>query len=154
VRTLFVSGYTVETVRGRGRLPTDSAFLEKPFDRVSLLRASPAGCSGGGQYFMEVQVSGRGKTPQQGVTLSRSVLRIAGDGHVEAAAAPWWGLMNNWGRSHNRCRLSNDAASRSQRSGRMAILPAHDDRAESHEHDTWYGSMLVEIDPHHTSKTC
>ena len=45
---------------------------------------------------MEVQVSGRGKTPQQGVTLSRSVLRIAGDGHVEAAAAPRWGLMNNW----------------------------------------------------------
>jgi transposase len=36
----------------------------------------------------------------------------------------------------------------------MAILPAHDDRAESHEHDTWYGSMLVEIDPHHTSQTC
>jgi hypothetical protein len=32
---------------------------------------------------MEVQVSGRGKTPQQGVTLSRSVLRIGGDGHVE-----------------------------------------------------------------------
>jgi hypothetical protein len=34
---------------------------------------------------MEVQVSGRGRTPQQGVTLSRSVLRIAGDGHVEGA---------------------------------------------------------------------
>jgi hypothetical protein len=26
-------------VRGGGRLPTDSAFLEKPFDRLSLLRA-------------------------------------------------------------------------------------------------------------------
>jgi two-component system, cell cycle sensor histidine kinase and response regulator CckA len=38
-RTLFVSGYTVETVRGRGRLPTDGAFLEKPFDRLSLLGA-------------------------------------------------------------------------------------------------------------------
>jgi two-component system cell cycle sensor histidine kinase/response regulator CckA len=39
VRTLFVSGYTAETVRGRGRLPADSAFLEKPFDQRSLLRA-------------------------------------------------------------------------------------------------------------------
>jgi two-component system, cell cycle sensor histidine kinase and response regulator CckA len=39
VRTPFVSGYTVETVRGRLRLPTDSAFLEKPFDRLLLLRA-------------------------------------------------------------------------------------------------------------------
>jgi DNA-binding response OmpR family regulator len=39
VRTLLVFGYTVETARGRGRLPTDSAFLEKPFDRLSLLRA-------------------------------------------------------------------------------------------------------------------
>jgi hypothetical protein len=35
--------------------------------------------------FMECTLSGRGKTPQQGVTLSRSVLRIAGDGHVEGA---------------------------------------------------------------------
>jgi two-component system cell cycle sensor histidine kinase/response regulator CckA len=39
VRTLFVSGYTAETVRGRGRLPADSAFLEKPFHQLSLLRA-------------------------------------------------------------------------------------------------------------------
>jgi two-component system, cell cycle sensor histidine kinase and response regulator CckA len=39
VRTLFVSGYTAETVRGRGKLPPGSAFLEKPFDRLSLLRA-------------------------------------------------------------------------------------------------------------------
>ncbi|HEX5619395.1 MAG TPA: ATP-binding protein, partial [Solirubrobacteraceae bacterium] len=39
IRTLFVSGYTAETVRGRGRLPADSAFLEKPFDQLSLLRA-------------------------------------------------------------------------------------------------------------------
>jgi two-component system, cell cycle sensor histidine kinase and response regulator CckA len=39
VRTLFVSGYTAETVSGRGRLPADSAFLEKPFDQLSLLRA-------------------------------------------------------------------------------------------------------------------
>jgi two-component system, cell cycle sensor histidine kinase and response regulator CckA len=39
VRTLFVSGYTAETVRGRGRLPEDSAFLEKPFHQLSLLRA-------------------------------------------------------------------------------------------------------------------
>jgi CheY-like chemotaxis protein len=38
LRTLFVSGYTAETVRGRGRLPPGSAFLEKPFDRLSLLR--------------------------------------------------------------------------------------------------------------------
>jgi two-component system, cell cycle sensor histidine kinase and response regulator CckA len=39
LRTLFVSGYTAETVRGRGRLPRGSAFLEKPFDQLSLLRA-------------------------------------------------------------------------------------------------------------------
>jgi CheY-like chemotaxis protein len=39
IRTLFVSGYTAETVRSRGRLPGDSAFLEKPFDQLSLLRA-------------------------------------------------------------------------------------------------------------------
>jgi DNA-binding response OmpR family regulator len=39
VRTLFVSGYTAETVRARGRLHADSAFLEKPFDQLSLLRA-------------------------------------------------------------------------------------------------------------------
>jgi two-component system, cell cycle sensor histidine kinase and response regulator CckA len=39
VRTLFVSGYTAETVRGRGKLPPGSAFLEKPFDQLSLLRA-------------------------------------------------------------------------------------------------------------------
>jgi two-component system, cell cycle sensor histidine kinase and response regulator CckA len=39
IRTLFVSGYTAETVRGRGRLPAESAFLEKPFDQLSLLRA-------------------------------------------------------------------------------------------------------------------
>ncbi len=35
VRTLFVSGYTAETVRGRGRLPPGSAFLEKPFDQLA-----------------------------------------------------------------------------------------------------------------------
>ena len=39
VRTLFVSGYTAETVRGRGRLLEDSAFLEKPFHQLALLRA-------------------------------------------------------------------------------------------------------------------
>ena len=39
VRTLFVSGYMAETVRGRGRLPEDSAFLEKPFHQLALLRA-------------------------------------------------------------------------------------------------------------------
>jgi len=38
VGTLFVSGYTAETVRGRGGLPAGSAFLEKPFDQLSLLR--------------------------------------------------------------------------------------------------------------------
>jgi CheY-like chemotaxis protein len=38
-RTLFISGYTAETVRERGELPLGSAFLEKPFDRPSLLRA-------------------------------------------------------------------------------------------------------------------
>jgi signal transduction histidine kinase/ActR/RegA family two-component response regulator len=36
--TLFLSGYTSETVRERGKLPPDSAFLEKPFDGRSLLR--------------------------------------------------------------------------------------------------------------------
>ncbi len=36
--TLFLSGYTADTVHGRGNLPEGSAFLEKPFDRVSLLR--------------------------------------------------------------------------------------------------------------------
>ena len=39
LRTLFISGYTAETVRGRGNLPLGSAFLEKPFDQASLLRA-------------------------------------------------------------------------------------------------------------------
>jgi PAS domain S-box-containing protein len=39
LRTLFVSGYTAETVRGRGNLPTGSALLEKPFNRAGLLRA-------------------------------------------------------------------------------------------------------------------
>jgi PAS domain S-box-containing protein len=39
MRTLFVSGYTAETVRTRGGLPEGSAFLEKPFDQTSLLRA-------------------------------------------------------------------------------------------------------------------
>jgi two-component system, cell cycle sensor histidine kinase and response regulator CckA len=38
LRTLFVSGYTAETVRGRGKLPPGSAFIEKPFDQLSLLR--------------------------------------------------------------------------------------------------------------------
>jgi hypothetical protein len=37
VRTLFVSGYTAETVQGRGNLPPGSAFLEKPIDRATLL---------------------------------------------------------------------------------------------------------------------
>ncbi len=38
LRTLFLSGYTADTVHGRGNLPPGSAFLEKPFDRVTLLR--------------------------------------------------------------------------------------------------------------------
>jgi hypothetical protein len=36
---------------------------------------------------MELQARRRGKTPQQGVTLRRSVLRIGGDGHVEGAGS-------------------------------------------------------------------
>jgi CheY-like chemotaxis protein len=36
--TLFVSGYTADTVHGRGSLPPGSAFLEKPFDNDTLLR--------------------------------------------------------------------------------------------------------------------
>jgi two-component system cell cycle sensor histidine kinase/response regulator CckA len=39
LRTLFVSGYTAEALRGRANLPVGSAFLEKPFDEQSLLRA-------------------------------------------------------------------------------------------------------------------
>jgi hypothetical protein len=39
LRTLFVSGYTAESLRGRTTLPVGSAFLEKPFDERSLLRA-------------------------------------------------------------------------------------------------------------------
>jgi CheY-like chemotaxis protein len=39
LRTLFVSGYTAEALRGRTTLPVGSAFLEKPFDEQSLLRA-------------------------------------------------------------------------------------------------------------------
>jgi PAS domain S-box-containing protein len=39
LRTLFVSGYTAETARGRGNLPVGSALLEKPFNRAGLLRA-------------------------------------------------------------------------------------------------------------------
>ncbi|MGH2944645.1 MAG: ATP-binding protein, partial [Solirubrobacteraceae bacterium] len=38
LRTLFVSGYTAETARGRGNLPAGSALLEKPFNRGALLR--------------------------------------------------------------------------------------------------------------------
>ena len=38
LRTLFVSGYAPETVRERGNLPPGSAFIEKPFDRETLLR--------------------------------------------------------------------------------------------------------------------
>ena len=36
--TLFLSGYSGDTLRDRGNLPPDSAFLEKPFDRDTLLR--------------------------------------------------------------------------------------------------------------------
>jgi hypothetical protein len=32
----FVSGYTAETVQRRGKLPPGSAFIEKPFDQLSL----------------------------------------------------------------------------------------------------------------------
>jgi two-component system, cell cycle sensor histidine kinase and response regulator CckA len=39
LRTLFVSGYTAETARGRGNLPAGSVLLEKPFNRAGLLRA-------------------------------------------------------------------------------------------------------------------
>jgi two-component system cell cycle sensor histidine kinase/response regulator CckA len=36
LRTLFISGYSAE-VAGRGGLPPESAFLEKPFDHATLL---------------------------------------------------------------------------------------------------------------------
>jgi two-component system, cell cycle sensor histidine kinase and response regulator CckA len=38
LRTLFLSGYTADTVHGRGGLPPGSAFLQKPFDGDTLLR--------------------------------------------------------------------------------------------------------------------
>ena len=38
-RTLFLSGYTADALRDRANLPPGSAFLEKPFAPVSLLRA-------------------------------------------------------------------------------------------------------------------
>jgi two-component system, cell cycle sensor histidine kinase and response regulator CckA len=37
--TLFLSGYTADVIRDRGRLPEGSAFLEKPFDPSSLVEA-------------------------------------------------------------------------------------------------------------------
>jgi signal transduction histidine kinase len=39
LRTLFVSGYTAETLRDRGRVPQGSAFLAKPFEAATLLSA-------------------------------------------------------------------------------------------------------------------
>jgi len=36
LRTLFLSGYTAETMRSRGGMPADYAFLEKPFDATTL----------------------------------------------------------------------------------------------------------------------
>jgi CheY-like chemotaxis protein len=39
LKVVFLSGYSAETIRQRGDLPEDSAFLEKPFDDVELLRA-------------------------------------------------------------------------------------------------------------------
>jgi two-component system cell cycle sensor histidine kinase/response regulator CckA len=38
VRTIFVSGYTAETLRDRGRVPQGSAFIQKPFEAATLLR--------------------------------------------------------------------------------------------------------------------
>jgi two-component system, cell cycle sensor histidine kinase and response regulator CckA len=38
VRTVFVSGYTAETLRDRGRMPQGSAFIQKPFEAATLLR--------------------------------------------------------------------------------------------------------------------
>jgi CheY-like chemotaxis protein len=38
LKILFLSGYSAETIRQRGGLPVESAFLEKPFDDVALLR--------------------------------------------------------------------------------------------------------------------
>jgi PAS domain S-box-containing protein len=38
LRTLFISGYTADTVRSRGGLPASSAFLEKPFAMDHLVR--------------------------------------------------------------------------------------------------------------------
>jgi PAS domain S-box-containing protein len=38
LRTLFLSGYTADTLRNRGHLALGSAFLEKPFEETTLLR--------------------------------------------------------------------------------------------------------------------
>jgi CheY-like chemotaxis protein len=37
--TLFVSGFTAETLGSRGELPPGSAFVEKPFTAATLLHA-------------------------------------------------------------------------------------------------------------------
>ena len=39
LRTLMLSGYTAETAHSRGDLPIGSGFVEKPFERIALLRA-------------------------------------------------------------------------------------------------------------------
>jgi two-component system cell cycle sensor histidine kinase/response regulator CckA len=38
LRTVFLSGYTAETLQNRGGLPARSAFIEKPFEAATLLR--------------------------------------------------------------------------------------------------------------------
>jgi hypothetical protein len=56
-------------------------------------RAPPSACGPSSQKCRpecaswNCKLSGRGKTPQQGDTLSRSVVRITGDGHVDGAGA-------------------------------------------------------------------
>jgi CheY-like chemotaxis protein len=39
MRTLFVSGYTAETLQDRGGLPIGTRFLEKPFTADALLES-------------------------------------------------------------------------------------------------------------------
>jgi len=61
-------------------------------------------------------LSGRDKTPQQGVTLSRSALRIAGDGHVEGAGGGGSNPTNV--PCHRRARARGDRHSSPKESGR------------------------------------
>jgi signal transduction histidine kinase/FixJ family two-component response regulator len=82
---LFVSGYTAEIVRGRGNLPAGSAFLEKPFDEASLLRAIRALLDGPPRPHTDA--SPKGSSESAGLELSarpRHGRRLDGAGETDA----------------------------------------------------------------------